>query len=427
MIACTEALGKGRTRRHGTVIFNRYIALINMHGKASAMGGRWMDEGRAGKRILVLSVPAGAGHTRAAEAIRASASAVPGIAEVIHLDATAYATPRLRQVYADLYIMLVRRAPAVWSWVYDYTNTAAPDGWAHRLRRRIEQRDCAPLLAKIAALRPDAIVCTHFLPAEILSREVADGMLRCPVWVQVTDFDLHRMWVHRHMAGYFAGNDEVAFLMEKHGIARDGIHVTGIPVMPTFTCRPDRAACARELGIDPGRMTFLLMGGGAGLGGLSTLAQRLLAIPGQFQLIALAGRNAAELTALQRLAAAYPGRLVPQGFTDKVERLMACADVAITKPGGATTAECLALGLPMIVNASIPGQEERNANFLLEHGAAMKAFDAPSLEYRVRYLMAHPAELDTMRARALALGRPHAAAAVLAAILKQTEPIDACV
>jgi processive 1,2-diacylglycerol beta-glucosyltransferase len=352
---------------------------------------------------------------------------VPGIAEVIHLDATAYATPRLRQVYADFYILLVQRAPAVWSWIYHYTNTAAPDGWAHRLRRRIERRDCAPLLRKIAELRPDAIVCTHFLPAEILSREVADGALRCPVWVQVTDFDLHRMWVHRHMAGYFAGNDEVAFLMEKHGIARDGIHVTGIPVMPAFTCRPDRAACARELGIDPGRMTFLLMGGGAGLGGLSLLAQRLLAIPGNFQLIALAGRNAAELAALQRLAATHPGRLVPQGFTDKVERLMACADVAITKPGGATTAECLALGLSMIVNASIPGQEERNANFLLEHGAAMKAFDAPSLEYRVRYLMAHPAELATMRARALALGRPHAAAAVLTAILKQTEPIDAFV
>jgi processive 1,2-diacylglycerol beta-glucosyltransferase len=384
-------------------------------------------EGRAGKRILVLSVPAGAGHTRAAEAIRAGASAVPGIAEVIHLDATVYATPRLRRVYADLYITLVQRAPAVWSWVYQTTNTAAPDGWMHRLRRRIERRDCTPLLNKIAELKPDAIVCTHFLPAEILSREVADGVLSCPVWVQVTDFDLHRMWVHRHMAGYFAGNDEVAFLMEKQGIASDRIHVTGIPVMPAFTCRPDRAACARELGIDPARMTLLLMGGGAGLGGLSTLAQRLLAIPGNFQLIAVAGRNTEELAALRRLAAMHPGRLVPQGFTDKVERLMACADVAITKPGGATTAECLALGLPMIVNASIPGQEERNANFLLEYGAALKAFDAPSLEYRVRYLMAHPAELDTMRSRALALGRPHAAGAVLAAILKQTESIDACI
>lgn len=392
------------------------------------MGGRWREgEGSTGKRILVLSVPAGAGHTRAAEAIRAAGQAVPGIADVIHLDATAYATPRLRKVYADLYIALVQHAPAVWSWVYQYTNGAAPDGWAHRLRRRIERRDCAPLLDKIVELRPDAIVCTHFLPAEILAQEVARGLLRCPVWVQVTDFDLHRMWVHRHMTGYFAGNDEVAFLMEKHGIAGDGIHVTGIPVMPAFTHRPDRALCARELGIDPDRMTFLLMGGGAGLGGLSTLARRLLAIPGNFQLIALAGRNADELAALERLAAAHPGRLVPQGFTDRVERLMACADVAITKPGGATTAECLALGLPMIVNASIPGQEERNANFLLEYGAAMKAFDAPSLEYRVRYLMAHPDELGKMRARALALGRPHAAGAVLAAILNHTESIDACV
>jgi processive 1,2-diacylglycerol beta-glucosyltransferase len=392
------------------------------------MGGRWVaGKGRTGKRILVLSVPAGAGHTRVAEAIRAGAEAVPSIDEVIHLDATAYASPRLRKVYADLYITLVRRAPAVWNWVYQYTNSAAPDGWAHRLRRRIERRDCAPLLDKIAQLAPDAIVCTHFLPAEILSREIAHGALPCPVWVQVTDFDVHRMWVHRHMAGYFAGNDEVAFLMTKHGIPQDTIHITGIPVMPAFTCSLDRAECARELGIDPGRMTFLLMGGGAGLGGLSTLAQRLLAIPGNFQLIVLAGRNADELAALQRLAVGHRGRLVPQGFTDRVERLMACADVAITKPGGATTAECLAMGLPMIVNASIPGQEERNANFLLEYGAAMKAFDAPSLEYRVRYLMAHPDELETMRVRARALGRPHAAAAVLAAILKQNEPIDVSV
>ena len=84
------------------------------------------------------------------------------------------------------------------------------------------------------------------------------------------------------------------------------------------------------------------------------------------------------------------------------------------------------MGLPMIVNASIPGQEELNANFLLEHGAALEAFDAASLEYRVRYLMTHPDALEKMRTRAQALGRPHAAAAVLAAVLEQLEPLDAC-
>ena len=79
---------------------------------------------------------------------------------------------------------------------------------------------------------------------------------------------------------------------------------------------------------------------------------------------------------------------------------MACADLVVTKPGGLTTAESLAMGLPMIVIAPIPGQEEHNANFLLERGVALKAFDLATLEYRVSYLLAHPAKLVAMRARA---------------------------
>lgn len=92
---------------------------------------------------------------------------------------------------------------------------------------------------------------------------------------------------------------------------------------------------------------------------------------------------------------------------------MACADLVITKPGGLTTSECLAMGLPMIVNSPIHGQEERNADFLLEQGVALKAFDSVTLEYRVRYLLENPAKLADMRAKAKALGRPLAARAVL--------------
>jgi processive 1,2-diacylglycerol beta-glucosyltransferase len=77
------------------------------------------------------------------------------------------------------------------------------------------------------------------------------------------------------------------------------------------------------------------------------------------------------------------------------------------------------MGLPMIVNAPIPGQEEHNANFLLEHGAALKAFDLPTLEYRVRSLLANPAKLAQMAVRARALGRPHAARQVLETVLTQ--------
>jgi len=428
MIAWAAALGKGRTRRHGTVIFNRYIALINMHGKASAMGGRWMEgEGRAGKRILVLSVPAGAGHTRAAEALRAAASAVPGIAEVIHLDATDYATPRLRQVYADLYIMLVCRAPAVWSWVYDYTNRAAPDGWPHRLRRRIERRDCAPLLAKIAEMKPDAIVCTHFLPAELLMREQNRGRIGCPVWLQVTDFDLHNMWIVPGMAGYFAATEEVAFRMRARGLPADRVHVTGIPVMPAFS-QPDapalaRDACVSALGLDSARRVLLMVSGGAGVGDLPSMVERVLALQGaDFQVIAVAGRNAAAHAALQELERAHPGRLRAIGFTGEMEKLMAAADLVVTKPGGLTISECLALGRPMLLISPIPGQEEHNAGFLMEQGAAWLAYDTIGLRYKVGLLMREPARLAAMAECSRRLGRPDAARAVLERVLSTDTP-----
>ena len=379
-----------------------------------------LQRGMAGNTIVLLSVPAGAGHTRVAEAIRACASAEFGNATVIHLDAMAFAAPRLRKVYTDIYLRLITRAPGLWRYIYRWTDAASPDGWINRLRRRIELHDSRRLIAEIAALKPAAIICTHFQPAEILSQHIADKALACPVWVQVTDFDLHRMWIQPNIAGYFAASEEVAFRMREQGIAAAAIHVTGIPTMPAFSRRHERAACARALGLNPDLPTFLLMGGGAGLGGLGRVAQQLLTIPGDFQLIALAGKNAVELAALQHLSVRFPGRLVAQGFTDGVERLMACADLVITKPGGATTAECLAMGVPMIVNAPIPGQEEHNANYLLEHGAALKAFDLPTLEYRVRYLMAHPAKLAAMAASARALGRPHAARQVLETVLVQS-------
>ena len=76
------------------------------------------------------------------------------------------------------------------------------------------------------------------------------------------------------------------------------------------------------------------------------------------------------------------------------------------------------MGLPMIVNSPIPGQEERNADFLLEQGAALKAMDLVTLEYRVRLLLDHPTKLVEMRNKANALGRPQAASEVIQHVLR---------
>jgi processive 1,2-diacylglycerol beta-glucosyltransferase len=373
------------------------------------------------RRILLLSVSAGAGHVRAAQALEAAAAALAQDGQAVearHLDVMDYVPSSFRRIYADFYLRLITRHPQLWGMLYRITDDTHPDALTQRMRRTIERLHTRRLRAAIAQFAPDAIVCTHFLPAELLARQIRKGRIRMPVWLQVTDFDLHRMWVIPGLAGYFAASPEIAQRMRAVGLPASRVHTTGIPVMPAFAGPHDRRALAAGFGIDPARPAYLVMGGGAGVGALDELADTLLSSAGDFQLVVLAGRNAAMLDRLRALAASrHAGRLFPQGYTPHVDRLMACCDLAITKPGGLTTSECLAMGLPMIVNAPIPGQEERNADYLMEQGAAWKAIDAVSLAWRIARLQAEPAKLAAMAASARAIGRPHAAREVIGTVL----------
>ncbi|MEW9623289.1 MGDG synthase family glycosyltransferase [Rhodanobacter geophilus] len=384
------------------------------------------------QKILLLSVSAGAGHVRAAEALRLTAEAEFPQLETLHLDAMDYVPSTFRKVYTDFYITLVNSYPTLWGMLYQRSSEADPDGPMQRLRRAIERLGTGDLRKAIEAFAPDAIVCTHFLPAEILMREIRRERMNVPVWVQVTDFDLHGMWVIPCMTGYFAASDEIAFRMRANRIDAERAHTTGIPVMPAFTVPQERQVCAARFGLDPGRRTIMLMGGGAGVGKLDEVAAGLMRLEHDFQLLVLAGRNEAALARLKVQAAEHPQRLFPFGFTNEVAQLMACTDLVVTKPGGLTTSECLAMGVPMVVYAPIPGQEERNADYVLEQGAAWKAIDQVSLEYKVRQLLTEPDRLARMRECASRLGRPRAARHVLETVQaglgrvdRSSAPVDA--
>ncbi len=220
-----------------------------------------------------------------------------------------------RKLYTDLYIALVNRHPQLWRMLYHATSKADPASPTQKLRRAIERLSTRALRCAIDAFAPDAIVCTHFLPAEILMHEIHRERLAVPVWVQVTDFDLHGMWVIPRMTGYFAASEEVAFRMRAAGIPAERIQ----PVYPG-DARLRRAVGSKSVrtgfGLDPALRTILLMGGGGGLGGLDEVAASLLRL-GQggttqdFQLIVLAGRNLEALTRLRTLAAGQSRSSVP--------------------------------------------------------------------------------------------------------------------
>ncbi len=367
--------------------------------------------------VLLLSVSAGAGHVRAAEALRSTAATThPGLV-VEHLDVMEVVPRLFKRLYADSYLGLINRHPAFWGYLYHASDRSKPDGALTRLREALERLNTRKLVERIRELAPKVIICTHFLPAQLIARLRRLGQFDTPTWVVVTDFDIHLLWVREGLSGYCVASEEVAWRLRERGIGDTPVHVTGIPIDPAFSHPPQRESCARELGLDPNRRIILLMSGGHGVGNLEQIAERILDIPGDHQILAMAGRNADLLARLSALAAAQPGRLVAVGFTRTPERLMACADVAVGKPGGLSTSECLALGLPMVIVSPIPGQEERNSDHLLEHGAALKAHDAAGLEHRIRRLLSEPSLLPRLAAGARASGRPTAAKSILSTVL----------
>ncbi|MGV8042566.1 MAG: glycosyltransferase [Thermoanaerobaculaceae bacterium] len=111
---------------------------------------------------------------------------------------------------------------------------------------------------------------------------------------------------------------------------------------------------------------------------------------GPVQVLAVAGRNHAARQRLARMPVPPGSRLVPLGFVDNMAELLAAADLVVAKSGGLTTAECLAVGVPMVVRDPIPGQEERNADYLLEQGAGVKAHSLPVLRFKLSALLRDP-------------------------------------
>ena len=100
---------------------------------------------------------------------------------------------------------------------------------------------------------------------------------------------------------------------------------------------------------------------------------------------------------------------------------MAAGDLVVGKPGGLTTSEALARGLVFVIVSPIPGQEERNADHLLEEGAAIRCNNLPVLAYKIDRLLDDPQRLATMQANVRRLAHPRAAYVIINKLLALKE------
>ncbi|MBI5837936.1 MAG: galactosyldiacylglycerol synthase [Candidatus Eisenbacteria bacterium] len=366
------------------------------------------------RKILVLHASAGAGHTQAALAVVEALGAHDPAPELLVADALQFSTPIFRRTYVASYNNIVRRAPGLWGFLYRRTSGRRFDRGTAPARLTFDQLSVRRLRAYLRRERPDAVLCTHFLPLALLShlRLKDPDAHPWPLYVAITDYTAHPFWVFAGVSCYFVSSGNVAEELAAQGVGGDRVRVTGIPAHPRFARRGDASEARLRLGLNPGAPTVLVMGGGIGMGHLEKVVERVLHTDPAYQCIAVCGRNARLRRALQARyeeAEERDGRIAIRGFVKDVDRLMDAATLVVSKAGGLTTAESLAKGLPMLVLDPIPGQEERNCNFLEAAGAGIRLADLDDLGPRLREVLGPGGRLSLMRAAATLVSRPMAA------------------
>jgi processive 1,2-diacylglycerol beta-glucosyltransferase len=366
--------------------------------------------------ILLLSASAGAGHVRAAQALE-RAFQHAATRDVRHVDVLDYTTKLARRLNQKAYLDMVERAPQVLGWLYDRLDKP----WKYERGRLIWDRlNTRRFVELVEQARPEWAVCTHFMPAELVSWLKSRRRLATRLAVVVTDFDVHALWLCRDVDRYFVALDETREHLVRLGVPADRVVVSGIPIDPVFAERKDPGVLRRKHGLEPGRTTILVAAGGFGVGPVENLARSLLELKHRAQAVVVCGRSVDLKRRLDRVAASLTGgnvTLKVLGYTTEMDELMTAADVLVGKPGGLTTSEALAKGLvPVIVNP-IPGQEERNADHLLEQGAAIRCNNLPVLAWKLDSLLGDPERLARMRANVRRLARPDAARQIVEALL----------
>ena len=368
-------------------------------------------------RILIATVTAGGGHLAAAAALEEAWRNARPDDVVEQIDLLKLFSPLHRKIYSDGYVKLIERAPELWGMVFAKSDNPKLLQRLKRIQRKFSSGSKLRFARFVKQFKPDAVLCTHYLPLETLTplREKKGG-IRPFVACIVTDFEAHALWMESCVDLYCVAAEETKARLVARGADAKNVIATGIPIASKFSSKPDAKAVRKHYGLRDDLPVLLVLSGGFGTGPVAEILAELDKAQGQFQTLVVTGRNEELRRKLAAQDRKHPTHVL--GFSTNMHELMAVADLIITKPGGLTSSEALAMGKPLFILNPIPGQEAANSDFLLEHGAAAKANRVEDLPFRIGQLLGSK-KLGGMGKAAKSLGRPNAAQSICREVLSR--------
>ncbi len=358
-------------------------------------------------RVIFVSSSVGAGHNQAAAALISGLKTEAPSLQTEFLDALEYVPWWFRCFYAGGYETMVTKFPRLYGFGYDLNNRpkTARRNISERLRLAMEFRVLRRLREYLLRKQPTLIMATHYLAMPMIGRLIREGLTDAKMLAVITDNEAHRFWYSENVERWFVANEHVSGELQGWDVEPERITVSGIPVHPKWTHRPDEDKVRRDWSL-PADSPIVLLSGGAyfTVGPIGRIARSLIAETNA-HVIALAGSNKKLLAQLSQMPES-PERLTPVPMTDRLNELAGIADVMVTKAGGLMTSECVASGTAMVLTKPVPGQEAANAELLARRGAAVIAPTSDEVVAQVRRLIESPAEAESLRKNAQSLYKP---------------------
>jgi processive 1,2-diacylglycerol beta-glucosyltransferase len=369
-------------------------------------------------RVLIPTVTAGAGHLQAAVALQEAWCALRPADEVRRVDVLDY-TPRwYRKIYVKGYLKLIEHAPDLYAMMFKKTDNPERIKELTKFRRRSSRIMAAKFVKELVAFGPEVILAPHYLPLEILGGVLNKRRYRSKlapfITCVVTDFEAHALWMEPCVNLFCVAAPGTKARLVARGALDANVEVTGIPIAAKFSVPVDSAKIRAQFGFKEHTPALLVLSGGFGMGPVREILAELDKVERALQIIVVCGKNEKLRGQIAAVPHRHPTHVL--GFATNMHELMAAADLILTKPGGLTTSEALALGKPLFILNPIPGQEAANSDFLLEQGAAVKANCVEDLPFKITTLL-DSKKLAQMSRAAREVGQPRAAQAVCQATL----------
>lgn len=375
------------------------------------------------KKILIFYGSYGGGHLSAAKSIKECIEKNYTDTDVVMLDCIEYVNKIINKLTTKAYADMAKNAHWIWKQLY---YNSEKNGALARIGNAVNRLMAIKLNKLFKNGAPDLIISTHPFSSQMCAILKSKGKINSQIATILTDYAPHRQWLEKpeYVNYFFVAHDGMVEDLVKRGIDRNKIYSTGIPLSNRFLAHYDKDGILKEFGLAKNKATVLFFAGGEYGFGKDTTFNILKTIIEEFdnlQVVAIAGKNVKMQAKFETLIKETDSEDTVKvlSYTNKVPELMSISDIVISKPGGLTTTESLASGLPIIVINPIPGQEEENAEFLEQKGVGIWLKKNDNIKEKLREILSSTEKIKEMKINARLLSKKNSTADICKILLEK--------